>query len=78
MGRSHGHGRRFDGAGHGRSGRILYFKAGTETHKVKVSSRRTKVTIAGNKTKRKNLKVGMSCKFTYPENGGEARRVDCK
>lgn len=61
-----------------RGGRILYFKAGAETHKVKVSGRRTKVTIAGNKTKRKNLKVGMRCKFTYPENGGEARAVDCK
>jgi tripartite-type tricarboxylate transporter receptor subunit TctC len=61
-----------------RGGRILYFKAGVETHKVKVSGRRTKVTIGGNKTKRKHLKVGMRCKFTYPENGGEARRVDCK
>jgi tripartite-type tricarboxylate transporter receptor subunit TctC len=61
-----------------RKGRILYFQAGAETHKVKVSGRRTKVTIAGNKTKRKHLKVGMTCTFTYPENGGEARRVDCK
>ena len=60
-----------------RGGRILYFKAGSENHKVKVSSRRTKVTIGGNKTKRKKLKVGMTCKITYSENGGEAQRVDC-
>jgi tripartite-type tricarboxylate transporter receptor subunit TctC len=60
-----------------RGGRILHFKAGAESHKVKVSGRRTKVTIGGNKAKRKNLKVGMKCKITYAENGGEARRVDC-
>jgi tripartite-type tricarboxylate transporter receptor subunit TctC len=60
-----------------RGGRILYFKAGSENHKVKVSGRRTKVTIGGKKTKRKKLKVGMKCKITYPENGGEAQRVDC-
>jgi len=60
-----------------RGGRILHFKADAESHTVKVSSRRTTVTIGGQKVKRKNLKVGMKCKITYAENGGEARRVDC-
>ena len=60
-----------------RGGRRLFFKVGAETHKVGVSGRRTKVFIAGKKTKRKNLKVGMSCKITYPENGGEAQKVAC-
>ena len=61
-----------------RGGRRLFFKVGAETHKVAVSGRRTKVFIGGKKTKRKNLKVGMSCKITYPENGGEAQKIDCK
>ena len=60
-----------------RGGRFLYFEAGSENHKVKVSSRRTKVTIGGKASKRKKLKVGMKCKITYPENGGEAQMITC-
>jgi tripartite-type tricarboxylate transporter receptor subunit TctC len=60
-----------------RGGRILSFMAGSETHKVKVSGRRTVITVGGKKAKRKNVKVGMKCKITYPDNGGEARRIDC-
>ena len=60
-----------------RGGRRLFFKVGAQTHKVRVSGRRTKVFIGGKKTKRKNLKVGMSCKITYPENGGEAQKIAC-
>lgn len=61
-----------------RGGRRLFFKVGSETHKVSVSGRRTKVFIGGNRTKRKNIKIGMRCNITYPENGGEAQKVDCK
>jgi len=46
--------------------------------KAKVSGSRTKVTINGKKTKRKNIKVGMTCTFTYPGAGSEAKKVDCK
>lgn len=37
-----------------------------------------KVTIGGNKAKRKALKVGMSCAITYPGNMGQAKKVACK
>jgi tripartite-type tricarboxylate transporter receptor subunit TctC len=45
---------------------------------AKVSGSRTKVTINGKKTKRKNVKVGMTCTFTYPGAGDEAKKIDCK
>jgi len=46
--------------------------------KAKISSSRTKVTVAGKKAKRKAIKVGMKCRFTYPKPGEEAANVDCK
>jgi tripartite-type tricarboxylate transporter receptor subunit TctC len=45
---------------------------------AKVSGSRTKVTIGGKKTKRKNVKVGMTCTFTYPGAGQEAKKIACK
>lgn len=61
-----------------REGRRLFFKGKDgSTHMVKVSGSRTKVVIKGEKTKRKNLKVGMTCAITYPGNGGEAKSVVC-
>jgi iron(III) transport system substrate-binding protein len=45
---------------------------------AKLSSRRTKVTINGKKSKRKQVKVGMTCTFTYPGPGKTAKKVDCK
>jgi tripartite-type tricarboxylate transporter receptor subunit TctC len=45
---------------------------------AKVSGSRTKVTLNGKKAKRKAIKVGMTCQFTYPKPGGEAAMVDCK
>ena len=45
---------------------------------AKVSGSRTKVTLMGKKVKRKAIKVGMTCQFTYPKPGGEAAMVDCK
>ena len=45
---------------------------------AKVSGSRTKVTLNGKKVKRKVIKVGMTCQFTYPKPGAEAAMVDCK
>ena len=45
---------------------------------AKISGSRTKVTVAGKKVKRKAIKVGMNCQFTYPKPGAEAAMVDCK
>ncbi len=61
-----------------REGRILHFKADSESHKVRVSGSRTKVSIGGKSTKRRNLKVGMACSIAYEANGGEAQSVKCK
>ncbi len=61
-----------------RGGRRIFIDYKGKNVKAKVSGSRTKVTINGKKTKRKNIKVGMSCTFTYPRPGAEAQRVDCK
>ncbi|MDH3239773.1 MAG: hypothetical protein OEO83_03820 [Alphaproteobacteria bacterium] len=45
---------------------------------AKVSGSRTKVTVNGKKAKRKAVKVGMTCTFTYPGAGQEAKMIDCK
>jgi tripartite-type tricarboxylate transporter receptor subunit TctC len=45
---------------------------------AKVSGSRTKVMLNGKKVKRKKIKVGMNCAFTYPKPGKEAVKVDCK
>ncbi len=61
-----------------RGGRRVWIKYKGKEVKTKISGSRTKVTINGKKDKRKNIKVGMSCTFTYPRPGAEAQRVDCK
>jgi iron(III) transport system substrate-binding protein len=45
---------------------------------ARLSSSRTKVTIKGKKAKRKDVKEGMTCTFTYPGPGKVAKKVDCK
>ena len=45
---------------------------------AKVSGKRTKITLNGKKVKRKMIKVGMNCRFTYPKPGAEATKIDCK
>ena len=63
-----------------RGGKIIIF-AGPDGTKVKskVSGKRTKITIAGAKAKRKKLKVGMVCKITYKPGGrNEPKTLDCK
>ena len=57
--------------------RILIDYKGKEVT-AKVSGSRTKVTVNGKKAKRKKVKVGMTCTFTYPGPGMEAKKIDCK
>lgn len=57
--------------------RILVIKAKGKTRRIKISGRRTKVYIKGALDHRGNLKVGMSCEITHPENGNEAKKVAC-
>ena len=45
---------------------------------AKISGSRTKVMVNGKKAKRKAIKKGMTCTFTYPSPGSEAKKVDCK
>ena len=45
---------------------------------AKVSGSRTAVTLDGKKGSRKAVKVGMSCTFTYPGAGQEAKKLDCR
>jgi hypothetical protein len=47
------------------------------TRCARISARRTKVLVGGQRTKRKSLKVGMRCESTYPGNRGEAKVVSC-
>lgn len=43
-----------------------------------MSRSRSKVTIAGKKAKRGDLKAGMNCSVTYPARGLEVSRIDCR
>ncbi len=61
-----------------KGGRRIFIDYKGKNVKAKVSGSRTKVTINGKKAKRKAIKVGMTCTFTYPGAGQEAKRVDCK
>ncbi|MFT5540708.1 MAG: tripartite-type tricarboxylate transporter receptor subunit TctC [Alphaproteobacteria bacterium] len=61
-----------------RQGRSLHFTVGAETHKVRVSSSRSKVTIAGKKAKRAKIRAGMTCKIAYAGNGAVANTIDCR
>ncbi len=62
-----------------RKGSRLNFKL-SDGKKVKVRAhgRRTKVTVGGNKAKRKALKVGMTCAIKYEGSGTEAATLKCK
>jgi hypothetical protein len=48
-----------------------------DSFKAEVSGSRTEVTIAGQKSARDNIKLGMHCSIQAPS-GGEAKSVDCK
>jgi len=61
-----------------RGGRRITIGSKGEKYTAKVSGSRTTVLIDGKKTKRKNVKVGMICTFTWPKVNSEAKTVDCK
>ncbi len=61
-----------------RGGRRVWISYKGKEVKAKVSGSRTKVKIDGKKAKRKAIKVGMTCTFTYPSAGSEAKKIDCK
>ncbi|MCH8197162.1 MAG: hypothetical protein IH904_03675, partial [Proteobacteria bacterium] len=61
-----------------RKGRRVWITYKGKEVKTKISGSRTTVTIDGKKDKRKNIKVGMTCTFTYPRPGAESKSVDCK
>ncbi len=61
-----------------RGGRRIFIMYKGKEVKAKVSGSRTKVTLNGKKVKRKKIKVGMTCTFTYPGAGMEAKKIDCK
>jgi hypothetical protein len=45
---------------------------------AKVSGSRTTIFLDGKKVKRKAVKVGMTCTFTWPKVNMEAKKIDCK
>lgn len=61
-----------------REGRRIAIGSKGEKYTAKVSGSRTTVLINGKKTKRKNVKVGMICTFTWPKVNTEAKTIDCK
>ncbi|MEE8306272.1 MAG: hypothetical protein V3R81_03345, partial [Gammaproteobacteria bacterium] len=61
-----------------RKGRRVSFKVKNKKQTVRVSRRRTKVSLKGKKISRKKLKVGMTCEFNYPGNLKRAKSISCK
>lgn len=61
-----------------RGGRRVWIDYKGKEVRAKISGSRTKITLNGKKAKRKAIKVGMKCRFTYPKPGAEATNVDCK
>lgn len=61
-----------------KKGRRLAIMNGGKKAKTKVSGSRTKIFVNGNKAKRKAIKMGMNCTFTYLGPGTESKRIDCK
>ncbi len=61
-----------------RGGRRISIKVGGKNLKAKISGSRTTVILNGKKVKRKKIKVGMTCTFTWPRANSEAKQIDCK
>ncbi len=61
-----------------KGGRTISFKSEGKTLKTKVSGSRTKVFVGGKEAKRKALKVGMKCAFTYQGSGTESKKIACE
>jgi ribosomal protein L21 len=61
-----------------RGGRVIVFNVKGKPSKATASGSRTKVSIAGKKSKRGDLKAGMSCAIAYSGTGSEAQSITCK
>lgn len=61
-----------------REGRRIIITVDGKEMTAKVSGSRTKVMLNGKKVKRKAIKVGMNCTFTWPRPNSEAKQIDCK
>ena len=61
-----------------REGRRIAIGSKGEKYTAKVSGSRTKIMLNGKKAKRKAIKVGMICTFTWPKVNSEAKTIDCK
>ncbi|NQV56845.1 MAG: hypothetical protein HQ503_13380, partial [Rhodospirillales bacterium] len=59
----------------GNGGRKVSFKGGDRKGSLSVSGSKTKLMVGGKKAKRKALKVGMSCAFTFQ--GSAAKQISC-
>lgn len=61
-----------------REGRSIVITSDGKKMTAKVSGSRTTVMLNGKKVKRKAIKVGMNCTFTWPKVNSEAKKIDCK
>ena len=62
-----------------KGGRTVSFKVNKgRTHKVKVSGKKTEITVGGKKAKRGDLKKGMTCRFIYPKKNKTAKSIACE
>lgn len=61
-----------------KKGRLITIDHKGKKASAKISGSRTAVTIDGKKAKRGAVTVGMTCTFTYPGAGQEAKKLDCK
>ncbi len=61
-----------------RGGRQVFISHKGKEVWAKISGSRTKVTVNGKPAKRKAIKVGMTCAFSYPRANAEAKKVDCR
>lgn len=59
-------------------GRAIVVSAGGKDVKSGISGSRTELMLDGKKTKRDQLKVGMTCTVTGPAGSAEAAKIDCK
>jgi tripartite-type tricarboxylate transporter receptor subunit TctC len=59
-------------------GRAVVFLVNGEPQTAEVSSGRTAITIAGQKSDRASLQPGMNCEISYPGNQQEAAAIACK
>lgn len=62
----------------GNGGREIEFTVEGKTRKLGVSSSRTKVSIAGQKANRADLKAGMNCAVEFTGDAKEANGIACK